>query len=159
MNARKPSTADEHIKVIARNKRARFDYTIGDTFEAGIVLVGSEVKMLRQSKMTLAGAHVRIIGKEAFALGIQIPEYPQAHQFNHEVDRPRKLLLHRRELDKLSKALRERGTSCPILSVYWRGSNVKVEFALATGRRQRDQREVLKARTATREMDRARKGR
>ncbi|MCO4763008.1 MAG: SsrA-binding protein SmpB [Myxococcales bacterium] len=149
--------AEAPIKVVARNRRVRHDYELTDTFEAGIVLVGSEVKVLRQGKCTLVGAHVRVIGNEAWLVGMQIPEYPFAHRFNHDVDRTRKLLLHKREVDKLDRGLRERGTSCVVVQVYFKGSKVKVEIALARGRKMHDKRHALKKKDAKREMARAKR--
>ena len=147
-----------HIKMIARNKRALHDFSIDERFEAGVVLVGSEVKVLREGRVTLAGAHLRIDGNEAWAMGIEIPEYSHANRFNHEVDRPRKLLLHRREIDKLRRELRQRGTAAPILAIYFKGSNVKIEIGLAHGRRKADKRNVIKDRDAKRELGRAMRG-
>ncbi len=146
------------IKIIARNKRALRDYVITDRFEAGVALVGSEVKVLREGRVTLAGAHVRVQGGEAWALGIEIPEYPQANRFNHETSRDRKLLLHRREIEKLQRELRERGAACPVLAIYFKGSRVKIEFGLARGKRKADKRELLKKRDAQRDIERAARG-
>ena len=114
--------------------------------------------MLRDGRVTLAGAHLRIAGNEAFVLGMEIPEYPQANQFNHQVDRDRKLLLHRREIEKLKRALRQRGTAAPILSIYFKGKHVKVEVGLASGRRKADKRQVIKERDANRDIGRALRG-
>lgn len=146
------------VKMLARNKKALRDFEIDDRIEAGIVLVGSEVKVLRSGGVTLAGAHVRIQRGEAWAHGIDIPEYAQANRFNHEVSRPRKLLLHRREIDKLERALRQRGTALPLLSIYFKGANVKVEIGVASGRRKIDKRDVIKKRNAERDIGRALRG-
>jgi SsrA-binding protein len=152
------SATEQPIKIIGRNRKAFRDYTIDERFEAGIMLVGSEVKTLRGGRVTLAGAHLRITRHEAFAMGIDIPEYAGANQFNHEVDRPRKLLLHKRQIEKLERELRQRGTAAPILSIYFKGKNVKVEIGLARGRRKTDKRDVIKERDAKRDMGRALRG-
>ncbi len=140
------------IRNVARNKRARYDYQLGEEFEAGIALVGSEVKVLRQGKLTLTGAHVRVVRGEAFVFGMQIPEYEQANRLNHEVDRPRKLLLKRRQIDRLDRELNERGATCVVLSVFFKGALVKVQIALARGKRRHDKRQALRKRDAEREM-------
>jgi SsrA-binding protein len=142
------------IRNIARNKRARHDYQIGDEFEAGIALVGSEVKVLRQGRLTLTGAHVRVVRGEAFVFGMQIPEYEQANRLNHAVDRPRKLLLRRRQIERIDRDLSERGATCVVLSVYFKGALVKVQIALAKGKRRHDKRHALRDREASREAER-----
>lgn len=150
------SKDSEGIKLIASNRRARFDYEISDRFEAGVVLVGSEVKTLRGGKCVLQGAHVRVNAGEAWVHGMSVPEYPQAGRFNHDPDRPRKLLLHRREIDRLEVKLREKGTAAPVLRVYFKGGRVKLEFGVGTGRKHYDKRQALKKADAKRAMDRAR---
>lgn len=142
------------IRVIARNRRARFDFAIDETFEAGIALVGSEVKVLRSGKVTVSGAYVRIDSGEAWVAGLQIPEYPEASYNNHEVERPRKLLLSRRQIDKLARELTIRGAACVVLSVYFKGARVKLEIGLATGRKRHDKRHVVRARDNERELRR-----
>ena len=142
------------IRNIARNKRARHDYQIGDEFEAGIALVGSEVKVLRQGRLTLTGAHVRVVRGEAFVFGMQIPEYEQANRLNHAVDRPRKLLLRRRQIERIDRDLSERGATRVVLSVYFKGALVKVQIALAKGKRRHDKRHALRDREASREAER-----
>ena len=149
--------AEATTKIIASNRRVKHDYELTDTFEAGVMLVGSEVKVLRDGKCTLVGSHVRIIGGEAWLIGMQIPEYPYAHQFNHSVDRQRKLLLHKREVEKIDRGLRERGTSCVVVRLYFKGSRVKAEIALARGRKMHDKRQALKKKDAKREMARAKR--
>ena len=140
------------VRNVARNKRARYDFEIGDEFEAGLALLGSEVKVLRQGKATLSGAHVRIVGGEAFVFGMQIPEYEQANRNNHEVDRPRKLLLKRREIDRIDREVSERGQTCVVLALYFKGARVKVQIALARGKKRHDKRQVLRQREARRDM-------
>ena len=148
---------DEHIKMIARNKRALRDYTIEDRFEAGIVLVGSEVKSLRDGKVTLAGSHLRIQGNEAFALGIEIPEYAHANRFNHEVDRARKLLLHRREIERLRGKINQQGFTLVPMKLYFSQGKVKLQIGLGKGKKHYDKRQDTKQRDAKRDMQRAKR--
>lgn len=143
---------DRPLRNIARNKRARYDFAIGEEFEAGLALLGSEVKVLRQGRATLSGAHVRVVGHEAFVYGLQIPEYEQANRNNHEVDRPRKLLLKRREIDRIDREVSERGQTCVVLALYFKGALVKVQIALATGKRRHDKRQTVRKRDAEREI-------
>ena len=144
--------------VIASNRRALHAYEVSHRFEAGIMLSGSEVKVLRQGKCTLTGAHVRIVGGEAWVMNMHIPEYAYANRFNHGVDRARKLLLHKREIARIERWLRERGASCVVLRVYFKGSHVKVEVATARGRKLHDKRQALKQRDADRHLARVRRG-
>jgi len=146
------------ITPIATNRRALHAYDVSHRFEAGIMLSGSEVKVLRQGKCTLAGAHVRIIRGEAWAMNVHIPEYAFANRFNHGVDRPRKLLLHKREIGRIDRWLRERGAACVVLQVYFKGSFVKLELGTARGRKQHDKRQLLKKRDADRQLARVRRG-
>jgi SsrA-binding protein len=146
------------IRMIADNRKARHDYEILDRYEAGIVLLGSEVKSLRAGKVQVAGAHVRVIGGEAFLLGMHIAEYAFSHQFNHEPERQRKLLLHAREIDKIGIKLREQGLAAPLLRVYFRGRHIKVEFGIGRGRKGHDKRHALKERDAKREVARHHRG-
>lgn len=141
-------------RVIATNKKVSFELDVTDRFEAGIVLTGSEVKVLRQGKCVLQGAHVRVLSGEAFAFGISIPEYPWSHQFNHEPGRQRKLLLHAREILKLELALKDKGTTAVIGRVYFVGSRVKVEVCLGKGKKLHDKRDDLKEKQAKRELAR-----
>ncbi len=150
--------AEAPIKVVASNRRARHEFELADTFEAGIVLVGSEVKVLRDGKCTLNAAHVRVVRGEAWLVGMTIPEYPFANRFNHEVDRDRKLLLHKREVERIERGLRERGTACIVTRVYFKGARVKAEIALGRGRKLHDKRQSLKQKDARREMRRAARG-
>ncbi len=153
-----PASPTKPIKMIARNKRARHDYELDDEFEAGLMLLGSEVKSLREGKATLSSAHVRVLHGEAWVYGLQIPEYAWSHQFNHDVERPRKLLLHRRQIDRLDAALGTRGMACVVLAIYFRGAHVKIEIGIGRGRKQHDKREKLKQSDAQREIARALRG-
>lgn len=145
------------FRLIASNKKATHDLEITDRFEAGIALTGSEVKVLRGGKCVLTGAHVRVVGGQATVFGLQIPEYPWAHQFGHEVARERRLLLHRKEIDFLETALKGKGAACVILRLYFQGPRVKLELGLGTGKKLHDKRESAKEREAVREMARAKR--
>ena len=147
--------ADQGKKIIASNRRARHDYTIEDTVEAGLVLTGTEVKSLRAGRATLTEGFGQITSNEAWLHGVHIPVYTQGTWTNHEPRRTRKLLLHRREIDKLASAIHERGLTLVPLSLYFSGGKVKIELALARGKRAYDKRQDLAKRDAAREIDRA----
>jgi SsrA-binding protein len=142
-------------KLIADNRRARHDYELLDRFEAGIALLGTEVKSLREGKASLqhAFAHVRDGG--VWLAGANIPEYPQANRQNHLPERERRLLLHRREIDELAGKVAERGLTIVPTRLYFKGGKVKVEIALARGKDVRDKRRDIAERDASREMQRA----
>lgn len=142
-------------KVIASNRRARHDYTIIDTYEAGVALVGTEVKSLRAGKASLADSFATVDDGEVFLRGLHIPEYSHGTWTNHEPRRTRKLLLHRKEIEKLIGKTKESGLSLVPLSLYFRDGKVKVELALAKGRKAHDKRQAIAKRDAQREMSRA----
>jgi len=142
-------------KVIASNRRARHDYTIEDTYEAGLVLTGTEVKSLRLGRASLADGFALISDDEAWLHNVHIPEYVQGTWTNHTPRRIRKLLLHRKEIDKLSAQVAEQGLTLVPLSLYFKDGNVKVEIGVARGKRTYDKRQALAKRDAAREMDRA----
>jgi len=142
-------------RVVATNRKARHDYHILDTFEAGLVLVGTEVKSLRAGRASLVDGFASVGGGEAWLEGVHIPEYSQGTWTNHEPRRKRKLLLHRAELDKLAEATRERGLTLVPLSLYFSDGRAKVEIALARGKRDYDKRQALKERQDKREAARA----
>ena len=142
-------------KVIARNRRARHDYAIEDVVEAGLVLTGTEVKSLRAGRASLVDGFAQITNGEMWLHGVHIPEYTQGTWTNHEPRRTRKLLLHRREIDRLERQIAERGLTLVPLSLYFLGSRVKVELALARGKRTYDKRQDLAQRDAAREVERA----
>jgi SsrA-binding protein len=146
--------ADQGKKIIASNRRARHDYTIEDTVEAGLVLTGTEVKSLRAGRATLTEGFGQITDHEAWLHGVHIPEYTQGTWTNHEPRRIRKLLLHRREIDKLASSIQERGLTLVPLSLYFSGGKVKIELALARGKRAYDKRQDLAKRDAAREIER-----
>ena len=140
---------------IIKNRKARFNYEIVDTFEAGIALTGSEVKSLRAGQVQLSDAYGFVKDGEAFLLGVHISPYPFARDGGHEPDRTRKLLLHRREIDKIGDRLgRERLTLVP-LSLYFNKGKIKVELGLGKGKSVRDKRDTIKKRDQKREIDRA----
>ena len=147
----------EPIKVVATNRKATHDYLIHERIEAGVVLVGSEVKSLREAKCTLTDGWAHIDRNEAWLEGMTINEYAWANRFNHETKRKRKLLLHRSEIEKLATKTKLRGFTLIPLSVYFKDGKVKIELGLATHKKQHDKRESKKTADAEREMDRARK--
>jgi len=142
-------------KVIARNRRARFDYRIEDTYEAGLVLTGTEVKSLRAGRASLTDGFAQISDGEVWLHNVHIPEYTQGTWTNHEPRRTRKLLLHRKEIDKLSARTAEQGLTLVPLSLYFQDGKAKVELGLGRGKRTYDKRHDLATRDAAREMDRA----
>lgn len=149
-------TASEvSVRVVARNRRARHDYFLEDRMEAGIVLVGSEVKSLREGRGSIVESYAAEKDGAIYLLGAHIPEYAPAAPFNHDPLRPRKLLLHRREVEKLLAAIRRKGVTLVPLSLYFNDRGVaKVELAVATGKRKHDKRESEKARDWGREKER-----
>jgi SsrA-binding protein len=142
-------------KPIASNRRARHDYTILDSYEAGIALTGTEVKSLRAGRASLADAFATIDGGEVFLRNLHIPEYTQGTWTNHEPRRTRKLLLHKGEISKLIGKLQESGLTLVPLQLYFSDGKVKVEVALARGKRSYDKRQDLAKQEAEREMARA----
>jgi SsrA-binding protein len=138
-------------KLIAQNKKARHDFHIDDTFEAGLVLVGTEVKSLRAGRATLGDGFVDIDGGEAWLHGVNIPEYSQGTWTNHSARRKRKLLLHKGEIDKLERKVAEKGFTIVPLSLYFKDGRAKVEIGLAKGKKEYDKRHSLAERQANRE--------
>ena len=140
------------IKMVSENRKARFDYTIEDSFEAGLVLAGSEVKSLRQGAMNLKDSYVVISKGEAYLQNANISAYKASSYNNHEPERRRKLLLRKTELDRIERAIDERGYTCVPLKVYFKGSWAKVEVALAKGKNAGDKRNTIKSRDVDREL-------
>ena len=140
---------------IAVNRRARHEFHIEETFEAGIVLQGSEVKALREGKANLKDSYGRLEGEEVFLWNAHISPYGPASQFGHEPTRARKLLLHRQEIARLQGKVKERGLTLIPLRLYFKNGRAKVELALARGKKQHDKRESIKEREMRRENDRA----
>ena len=143
------------FKIICQHKKARHDYELGDRFEAGLVLTGTEVKSLRLGKANLTDAYARFQGGEAFLVGLHISPYPMAAFGNHDPLRKRKLLLRRQELKRLYGRLQEQGQSLIPLRLYFKGGLAKAELALARGKKNPDKRQSLKEADARREMARA----
>lgn len=140
---------------IAVNRRARHEYHIEETFEAGIALLGSEVKALRQGKANLKDSYGRLEGNEVWLWNAHISPYGPASQFGHEPTRPRQLLLHRGEISRLHGQVKERRLTHTPLRLYFKNGRAKVELGLAGGKKQHDKREAIKEREVRREMDRA----
>jgi SsrA-binding protein len=147
--------AEQGKKIIARNRRARYDYHIVDVLEAGLVLTGTEVKSLRAGRASLADGFGQISDSEIWLHGVHIPQYTQGTWTNHEPRRIRKLLLHRKEIDRLASTTAERGLTLIPLSLYFKDGKVKVELALARGKRTYDKRHDLAQKDAAREVERA----
>jgi len=138
-----------------KNRQAYFRYLIEETFEAGLQLQGSEVKAIREGNANLTDSYVRFKGDEAFLVGCHIGPYEGAAQFNHEPRRPRKLLLHRRELDRLAGKVREKGLTLVCTRLYFKNGRIKAEVALGRGKKAHDKRATLRERQVKKEMDRA----
>lgn len=143
------------VKIIADNKKARFDYEIIDKFEAGMVLTGSEVKSLREGAVTLKDAYVSFRNGEAFLQNAHISVYRASSYNNHEPERLRKLLLHREEINKIMGRVQEKSLSCVPLKLYFKRGRVKVEIGLGRGKKKHDKRQSLKKKESDRELARA----
>ena len=152
--------AQQGIKIAAENRKARHDYSIHETFEAGIELVGTEVKSLRAGKANLKDAYAQITKTaEVYVYNLHISPYEQGNQFNHEPLRPRRLLLHRAEIRRLIGKVKEKGYALIPLKMYFTHGLVKMELALATGKKLYDKRQSMAEKDAKREMDRTLKER
>lgn len=147
--------SNSDIKLIARNRRAFHEYEILDQIECGIVLVGTEVKSLRDSHASLEEAYAKLKDGELWLIGCEIPEYPMGNLMNHKPKRPRKLLLHRREIDKFAGKATQQGFTLVPLKMYFREGRAKVEIAVAKGKQLHDKREAKKKADAQREIQRA----
>ncbi len=158
---RKPSAAEkakaeaDKRSVVARNKKARYDYHIDETIEAGLVLSGTEVKSLRMGRASLVDGWIEIDRGEAWLQGVHIPEYSQGTWTNHAVRRKRKLLLHRTEIDRLAGKSREKGHTIVPLELYFIRGKAKVLIALARGKKEYDKRHALREKQDEREAQRA----
>jgi SsrA-binding protein len=141
-------------KLIVENRRARHEYNLGDRFEAGLVLQGTEVKSLRGGQATLQQAYAELRDGEGWLVGLHVPEYREGNRENHNPDRPRKLLLHRKEIDRLASGVAEKGFTVVPTRLYFKGGKVKVEIALAKGKELRDKRRDIAARDAQRQIER-----
>jgi SsrA-binding protein len=150
---------EQGTKLIVENRRARHDYQLLDRVEAGIQLAGTEVKSLRDGRASLGQAYAEIRDGEAWLVGAEIQTYDQGNRANHDPSRPRKLLLHRREIDSLYGTVREKGLTLVPTRLYWRDGKAKVEIAVARGKERIDKRRDLAERDARRQMERALKSR
>ena len=142
-------------KLVASNRKARHDYLVEDTYEAGIVLMGTEVKALRAGRASLIDGFASITDGELWLEGVHIPEYAQGTWTNHTPRRKRKLLLHKVEIGKIESAIREKGKTLVPLSLYFKDGRAKVEIAVAKGKKEYDKRQALRERQDTRESQRA----
>jgi SsrA-binding protein len=147
------------VKVIATNRKARYEYRFHDTLEAGLVLVGSEIKSIRAGRVSLREGFVLFEGGEAWLVNVHIAQYDPASMQNHEPKRRRKLLLHRREIDRLQRRVQEKGFTVVPTRLYLKEGRAKVEIALARGKKQYDKRQVIAERDSKRQVDRALKER
>ena len=162
MRESKPSGAKPKkttVQTVATNRKAFHDYFIDDRTEAGLVLTGTEVKSLRGGRAQLKDSYVQFRDGEAFLVGAHISPYGSGSWNNHLPERDRKLLLHRREIDRWSSAVATKGVACVPLSIYFKGSRVKAEIALVKGKKQHDKRDAIRDRELKREADREMKGR
>ena len=142
-------------KMVAQNKKARHDYHIEDTWEAGLVLMGTEVKSLRMGRASLVDGFAEIDNGEAWLLGVHIPEYSQGTWTNHAARRRRKMLLNRSEIDKIERKITDKGYTLVPLALYFKDGRAKVEIALARGKKSWDKRHAIAERQATRETEQA----
>ena len=142
-------------KVIAQNRKARHDYAIEDVFEAGMVLVGTEVKSLRAGRASLVDGYAFVDAGEVWLKGVHIPEYDEGSWTNHEPTRARKLLLNRNEINKIANKLKESGLTLIPLSMYFLDGKAKIEIGIARGRKSYDKRQALAAKDAAREVQRS----
>ncbi|AMM21236.1 SsrA-binding protein [Frondihabitans sp. PAMC 28766] len=149
------SDRDKGEKVVATNRRARFDYLIDDTYEAGIVLTGTEVKALRQGRASLVDGYGFVDGGEIWLDAVHIPEYTEGTWNNHSPRRKRKLLLHKEQIIKISHKTKEGGYTLVPMRIYFSDGRAKVELAVAKGKKEYDKRQTLRERTDKREADRA----
>lgn len=148
---------DKNIHIVTKNRKARYEYEIVDSYEAGIVLIGTEVKAIREGKVNLSDAYARFRRGELWLIGMHISPYTKSDIENHEPLRDRKLLLHARELKKLFRQVEEKGVSLIPLKIYIKGHLVKVDLGLGRGKRKYDKRAAIAERDQKREMDRQRK--
>lgn len=153
--ARPRPAADDGKQQVARNPKATHDYHILETWEAGVVLTGTEVKSLRSGKASIKEGFARLANGEVFLEGVNITPYEQGNRYNHDPVRTRKLLLHRKEIERLIGAVEQKGLTLVPLELYFRNGVAKVTLALGRGKKQHDRREDLKRRDADREVARA----
>jgi SsrA-binding protein len=143
------------VKVVATNRKAFHEYEIHDTFEAGLVLLGTEIKSIREGRASLQEGYVAIEGDEAWLMNVHIAQYEPASRQNHDPKRRRKLLLHRREIDRLDSRVKEKGYTIVPIRLYLKDGRAKVEIGLARGKKLYDKREAIARRDSQRQVDRA----
>ena len=143
-----------NVKVVATNRKARFEYFLLEHYEAGLSLQGSEIKSIRAGQVSLAEAYVRVEGRQAWLMEAHIAPYAQANRYNHEPRRPRRLLLHKKELRELWDAVRQKGVTIVPTRVYLKEGRAKLEIAIAKGKKLHDKRQVIAQREAEREIKR-----
>ena len=144
----------ENIKVVATNRKAGFEYFLFERFEAGLALKGSEIKSIRSGQISLAESYVRVDENQAWLIEAHIAPYIQANRFNHDPKRPRRLLLHSKEIREMWDAVRQKGVTIVPIRVYLKNGRAKLEIAVAKGKKLHDKREAIARRDAEREMDR-----
>ena len=147
--------AKQHDKPLAQNRKAGHDYFIEETYEAGIVLQGTEIKSIRAGRVSLNDAHIRIMNGEAFIINMNVATYEQGNRFNHDPTRSRKLLLHRSEIDKLFGLVQQKGYAIVPLKLYIKNGFAKLLIGLGRGKKQYDKREDIKQKQMKRDIDRA----
>jgi len=147
------------VKVVATNRKARFEYFLLEKFEAGISLYGSEIKSIRAGQVSLAEAYIQTDGKDAWLMNAHVAPYEQANRFNYDPKRPRRLLLHKREISELWDAVRQKGMTIVPVQIYLKEGRAKVEVALAKGKHMYDKRQDIARRDQARELERERKDR
>lgn len=145
----------EHVKVVATNRKARFEYFLLEHFEAGLALQGSEIKSIRAGQVSLAEAYVRVEEGQAWLIDAHIAPYAQANRFNHDPRRPRRLLLHKKEIRELFEAVRQKGVTIVPTRIYLKQGRAKLEIAIAKGKKLHDKRQEIAKRDAEREIERA----
>jgi SsrA-binding protein len=150
----KGAAKEDEVKVLVRNRRARHEYTVEQTVEAGIALRGSEVKSLRDAQVSVSDAYATVKNGEMWLLSLQINEYPQANRWNHEPKRDRRLLLHKKEIEQLGRAVDEKGYTLLPLELYLKRGRVKVLLGLCKGKQLHDKRQAARERDSRREIDR-----
>jgi SsrA-binding protein len=151
------SNEKTHEKLVATNRKARHEYFIEETYEAGIALTGTEIQSVRQGRVSLGDAYAEVRGSEVFLVNSHIAEYDYGNRFNHNPRRPRKLLLHKSEIRRLDSRVRERGYTIVPLRMYLRGGLAKLEIGLARGKKTWDKREDIAKRNVQREIERTAK--
>jgi SsrA-binding protein len=148
----------ENFKVVATNRKAGFEYFLFDRFEAGLALKGSEIKSIRSGQISLAESYVRVDEGQAWLIEAHIAPYLQANRFNHDPKRPRRLLLHRKQIREMWDAVRQKGATIVPIRVYLKNGRAKLEIAIAKGKKMHDKREAIAKRDAERELDREASG-